>query len=381
MSKEEKKEPAAEESVPDSKTENKKSSMNKAKAIIGGVVVVSLLLYLLSGRFTPSTSQSRVQGYVVGVAPNVAGVVVKVWVQNNHEVKEAQPLFEIDATQYEINLQKAKSDLETARRQVDAGTAAVEAARAGLSSAQANARKAEQDYMRQKRLREEDPGTISLRRLEIAEATLEQAKAGVVSAEAQVQGAIEQKGGENDEDNAKLKSAQSAVATAEKNLADTVVRASTAGVVTDLTADVGSYAGAGAPVLTLISVNDVWVEASFTENNLGHMKAGNKVEILLDSLPGRVFKGEIRSVGLGVGDGKASSPGTLPAVENSRDWLRQAQRFPVSIGFAAEERERVQSQLRIGGQATVIAYTPGHPLLNLLGKIYIRLVSLCSYAY
>ena len=70
-----------------------------------------------------------------------------------------------------------------------------------------------------------------------------------------------------------------------------------------------------------------------TENNLGNVKPGDKVAIVLDVMPGEVLKGRVRSVGSGVGSGKQRQPGTLPTIENSRDWLRQAQRFPVAVEF------------------------------------------------
>lgn len=103
------------------------------------------------------------QGYVVGVAPKVAGVVTQVWVGNNSEVEADQPLFEVNPSQYRIALKKAESDLESARRQVEAGSAGVASARANLEAALANKVKAEKDYHRLKRLHEEDPGTISVR--------------------------------------------------------------------------------------------------------------------------------------------------------------------------------------------------------------------------
>jgi len=362
-------------------SDSPKASVSKGALVVFVIIVLSLVWYLLADRFTPYTSQARIGGYVVGVAPNVAGVVTEVWVKNNQKVDAGQTLFRIDPAQYQIALQKAKSDLATAHRQVDAGSASVESARANLVSARANARKAEQDFSRQQKLRKEDPGTISLRRLEVAEATLEEARARVTSTEAGIRRAIEQMGGEDDADNAIVKSAESAVAKAEQNLADTVVKATSKGIVTDLRADVGRYAGTGSPVLTLVTADDVWINAEFTENNLGHLRAGSQVEILFDALPGRVFDGEVRSVGLGVSDGQSAVAGTLPTIQNDRDWLRQAQRFPVVIGFDVATDDVLRAHLRIGGQASVMGYTEGHGVLNLLGKGYIRLMSLFSYAY
>ena len=91
--------------------------------------------------------------------------------------------------------------------------------------------------------------------------------------------------------------------------------------------------------MTLIAIHDVWISADMTENNLGHIDPGDEAAIVLDVMPGQVLKGRIRSVGGGVGTGQSSPPGTLPTVENNRDWLRQAQRIPVAVEFDAAEIE------------------------------------------
>ncbi len=356
-------------------------AVNKGALAILALILLSLVWYLLADRFTPYTSQARVQGYVVGVAPKVAGAVTRVWAHNNQQVEAGEPLFEVDPSQYEIALNSARSELENAQRQVGAGSAGVESAQAKLRGAQANEQKAEKDYRRLQRLFKEDPGTISVRRLEVSQASLEQARANVTAAEAEVQRAIEQKGGDEEANNSILKAAQNAVDKAELDLSNTVVRASTRGVITDLQAEVGQYAGTGSPVLTLVAIHDVWISAEFTENNLGHLQPGSPVEILFDALPGQVFQGQVRSIGVGVDTGQNQKPGTLPKVQNSRDWLRQSQRFPVIVGFDTDQSADLTQALRVGGQASVIAYTEGHGVLKLLGKSYIRLMSLLSYAY
>ena len=356
-------------------------SVKKGALAIFLVILISLVWYLLADRFTPYTTQARVQGYVVGVAPKVGGLVTQVWITNNQEVEEGQPLFEIDPSQYRIALDKAQSDLQTARNQVDAGSAGVDSARANLRAALANELKAQQDVTRLERLHRGDPGTISVRRLEVSRASLDQAKAQVAAAEATIQQAIESKGGDEEESNAILKSAFAAVEKAKLDLSNTVVRASSRGVVTDLRADAGQYAGTGNPVMTLLAIHDVWINAEFTENNLGHLHAGSPVEILFDVLPGQVFDGEVRSIGLGVSTGQAQPPGTLPTIQNNRDWLRQSQRFPVVIGFDVNQQAALRQQLRVGGQASIMAHTDGHGVLKLLGKVYMRLMSWLSYVY
>lgn len=356
-------------------------AVRRGGKVIAILILFSLVWYLASDRYTPYTTQARVQGYVIGVAPQVSGIVTEVYVKNNERVEADQPIFKIDPSQYEIALAKAQSDYANALNQVAAGDAGVAAARANLLAAEANRDKSQKDTNRLERLYKEDPGTISTRRLEVSRATLEQTKAGVKAAEASIEQAIQAKGGASDGGNSILRVARTGVEKAELDLARTVVKATDRGEITDLRVDVGTFASAGHPVMTLISLADVWVQAEFTENNLGHIKAGSSVEILFDSLPGRVFDGEISNIALGVNAGSPTQPGTLPTIDNDRDWLRQSQRFPVLVHFDLEEDEVLPGQLRIGGQASVIAYGEGAWLTGMIAKLYIRAMSFLSYAY
>ena len=372
-----------EKEAPSTEDEEKKSaesSVRKGSAGVLILILVTLVWYLAADRYTPYTQQARIQGFVVGVAPKVSGLVTSVHVSNNQRVSSGEALFEIDRSSYEIALKRARSDLENTRMQISASAASVETARANLRAAKANEERAEKDAVRQERLYKEDEGTISLRRLEMSRASFEQARAKVTAAESEVQRAIEQMGGEG-ENNAKLKAAESAVEQAELDLANTTVKASTDGVITDLRAEVGQYAAAGNPVMTLIAINDIWIMADFTENNLGHMRVGTPVEVVIDAIPGEVFSGSIRSIGLGISAGQPPPPGTLPTIQNNRDWLRQAQRYPVMIQFEREELERLRENIRIGGQAEAIAYTDESAFTRVIGKLFIRVMSWFSYAY
>ena len=343
-------------------------------------IVVTIIWYLFADRYTPYTQQARIQAYVVPVASEVIGTVRKVNVKNNQIVKAGDILFEIDKTQYEIAVKQAAAELETVRRQMGAGGASIRSAQASLRAAKANELKATQDAERLERLYKEDPGTISVRNLEIARATMVQATSQVAAAIAEVKRATEEQGGSS-EDNAKLRSARSKLEKTKLDFARAEVRALASGLVTDLRIDVGQFAGTGTPVMTLITNNDLWINAEFTENNLSHLKPGSSVEIVLDSAPGKVIKGKVRSIGSGVSSGQATSPGTLPTIENNRDWLRSAQRFPVVVEFNQKAYSQLGNAIRLGGQAEVIAYTEGHYVLNALGYIFIRFMSWLSYAY
>lgn len=350
-----------------------------ASLLVLGLLVGSLLWYFVADRLTPYTAQARVQAFVVPLAAEVPGKVLKVHVRDNDEVQQGAPLFDIDPHQYRIALQKARSDYESVRRSVNASVATVEAARASLQAAKANHLKAEKDAMRQETLYAEDPGAISVRRLEGAQATRVQARSQEKAAEADLRRAQEA-AGESGDDNAQLLSARAAIEKAELDLARTQVLAPVSGRVTDLRIEVGHYAQAGAPVMTLIAIHDLWISAEMTENNLGNIEPGDAVAIVLDVMPGEVLQGHVRSVGSGVSSGEQAQPGTLPTIQNSRDWLRQAQRFPVAVEFDVSQRARLR-QARVGGQASVLVYTGDHPLMNALGAAYIRLMSLLTYLY
>lgn len=351
----------------------------KALKWVVGLIAVSLLWYLLADRFTPYTQQARVQAYVVPVAAEVSGRVTRVLVHNNQEVNAGDVLFEIDGEQYRIAADRARADLESTRRQIGASTAGIDSALASLRAAIANEVKARQDSDRLERLYREDEGTVSLRRLEVARATHEQAQSQVEAARAEVERAREQQGG-NEAENAQLRSAAAALEKAELDLANTRIRARPAGIITDLRTEVGQFAAAGNPVMTLIAIHDVWVSADMTENNLGHLQPGTPVAIALDALPGEVFEGHVRSIGYGVSVGQSTPPGSLPTVQNSRDWLRPAQRFPVVVEFDSDARAQLHN-VRVGGQAEVMAFpSPGNPL-NPLGRVFLRVMSWFSYLY
>lgn len=346
-----------------------KSSPTGRGARVGAIAIAALIagslaLYLVGDRLTPSTSQARLQAFVVPVAAEVAGKVTAVHIRNDDEVQPGRQLFDIDAQPYRIALERARADLESVRSSVQASAAAVDAARASLAVAESGRDLAERDAGRLEGLYREDPGTISVRRLEMAQASREEARSRVRRAQADLRKAQEAAGGGGGE-NSQLRSAVKAVEKAELDLCHTRVLAPVRGVVTDLRTEVGQFTQPGAPVMTLVAMQDLWISADLTENNIGNVRPGNEVAIVLDVLPGEVLKGRVRSIGGGVGSGQTSPPGTLPVVKNSRDWLRQAQRIPVAVQFDPAELPRLKIA-RVGGQADVLVYTGDHPLMNAL---------------
>lgn len=352
--------------------------VRKWTLIILAACVVLMIWYLIADRITPFTSQARVHALVVPIASEISGTVTAIEVENNQFVSAGEVLFRIETDRYQFAVETAEANVQSARQATGVSTANIDAAVASLESALANLLRSEQDATRLARIRDEDPGAVSVRRLELAEATLTMSQAQVRAAEANLEKARQDLGDEGD-DNARIIEAQAALEQAQINLLRTSVLAPDDGLVTDVRVNRGNFAATGAPQMTFIATHNVWVQADFTENNLGNINPGDPVEIVFDSLPGRIVPGQIRSTGFGVAVDSAPL-GSLPTIENNRQWLRDAQRFPAVVDFTLED-QREQLAIRVGSQGSVVVYTGDNWLFNLIAKINIRVNSILTYAF
>ena len=167
------------------------------------------------------------------------------------------------------------------------------------------------------------------------------------------------------------------MANAQLNLEFTTIIAPTVGVIESFDIDLGYYAGAGAPMATLISNSDIWIQADMKENNLSKMKVGNKVKITFDIAPGKIFTGTVRSLGYGVSTADQTNKGSLPKITSKNSWLRDPQRFPVIV--SVDDNDTFSKLYRIGGQADIVVYTGDSFILNSLASLRIRLNSWLSY--
>ena len=352
--------------------------VRKWTLIVIGICGVLIIWHLIADRHTPYTSQARVHALVVPIAAQVAATVTDVFVSNNQFVAEGEELFRIDPGKFQFAVETAEANLQSARQATGASAANINAAEAALGSAAANSTRSEQDVIRMRAIMKEDPGAISVRRLQAAEASYTVAVQQVEGARANLAKAREDFG-EEGEQNVRILQAQAALSQARLDLERTSVRAPTDGLVTDVRVDRGNFAATGAPQMTFLAVHNIWVQADFTENNLGNIEPGAEVEISFDALPGRVFQGRVRSIGYGVAVDTAAL-GALPTIDNNRQWLRDAQRFPVLIDIDNLGSGNIAG-IRVGSQASVMVYTGGSWILNSIAWIYVRVAAVLSYAY
>jgi multidrug resistance efflux pump len=352
-------------------------AMDPARRITLVVLAIVLALFawhLASDRATPYTQFGKVDGYVVPIASQVSGYVSRVDVVLNEIVQEGDTLIEINPRPFQLAVNSARSQLELAGQQVRAGVSAVESAAGQVGVQRARLDRAQRYFNRVEAINQANPGALSQADRDRAQTQLDQAVAGLESAEAELDRAKETLGIAGEE-NPAIKAAVAALERAEFDLENTVILAPGLGVVGDLQLAEGHFASAGQPLATFISAQDVWVRADFRENNLGRMEIGDPAEIVLDVVPGRIFRGQVASVSAGVNTGEQARGG-LPTAETAQGWLRDPQRFPVIIRFEGDESRGFR---RVGGQANVVVYAGANPVLNAVAWARIRVASLLSY--
>jgi multidrug resistance efflux pump len=210
-----------------------------------------------------------------------------------------------------------------------------------------------------------------------ARAVVKQAEAQVDSARAELEKA-KQALGVKGEANPRIRAAIADLKKAQLDLSRTTIVAPSKGGITNLQVEEGYHASAGVPLMTFIEFDNVWIQANMRENNIANIEPGDPVDIALDVAPGKVFKGKVSSVGFAVETNAGGEVGGLATVESKSGWLRDAQRFPVIIIF---DDDRAYGLRRLGGQADVLVYTGKNWIINPLGWLHIRLLSLFSYVY
>jgi multidrug resistance efflux pump len=342
--------------------------------VVVGLGIVIFAYSLIADRLTPYTPQGVVQAFVVGVAPEVAGRVTEVNVEDNQKVLAGEVLFQVDPEPYLIAVERAEADVAAAGQSIGANTAGVSAAQAKVAEAHANLTNVTEQTARTFELVKK--GVFPKAREDQAKAQRDTAKAQARQAEAELKQAQESLGPQG-ADNPQLRAATAALAKAQRDLIQTRVLAPTDGIVTNLQLTLGQFAPAGQPVLTFIDARSYWVVAGFRENSLEHVKGGAPVEIVFDVLPGQIFTGKVESIGWGVDNANDGQMGGLPTIKNQSGWIRDPQRFPVRIEL---DVEGYLPGLRHGSQANVVIYTGDNSIANWLGELWIRLVSVLTYA-
>lgn len=346
--------------------------------IVAVLLLLLLVLQIASDRTGPVTSIGTVEGLVLRISPRVQGELLQVPVSDNQTVEAGELLAEIDPTPFQLAVEAAEAELERAGQSIGVSTAEVAAAQAQLAEAQAVLTNSRAQADRTLELVERD--IMSAAAGDDARAQIASAEAEVATAEANLRRAEEALGPAG-EDNPQLRAAQSELETAQFNLSQTRIVSPTLARVTNLSLGPGETATPGQPILTMIDLQGGWIVAWFRENQLGNIEEGDRAEVVLDVLPGRVSQARVTSFSGGIDTvNQAAPPGGLVSTPPQNTWLAESQRFAVRLDFDPPG-SMPRGILRLGSQATVLVYTEEATWMSPLWQLYIRALAVLSYVY
>jgi len=262
-----------------------------------------------------STDDAYVETTMVSVAPKVSGQIAEVFVTDNQFVKEGDLVAIIDDKDYKVRLAQADATYEKIK--LDQSNA-----KANLKAQESNIELAKKDLDRYTNLYEQ--GAVSKQTLDAAQVKYDSAKAGLTQAQ---QSLFSDSSGKTVAD-ANLMSAKAAKDKAELDLSYTKIYAPQSGTVSSRRVEKGMYVQVGSPLFTLVPER-VWVVANFKENQLRHMKAGQEVDIKVDTYPNHKFKGKVDSIQRASG----AKSSLFPPENAVGSFVKIVQRIPVKIVF------------------------------------------------
>ena len=299
------------------------------------------LLYVFVFSLRETTDDAYVGGNQVSVSSQISGTVTAVLADDTQLVEAGQPLVRLDPTDAEVALAKARSALAGAVRQVRQQTEQASQFDAAISSRRTDLAQAQADLKRRQPLLADKaiaPEEVAHAREAVrnAEDALDQVLRQSAAAHALVDGMPVA-------ENPVVMQAKASFREAWINHERTSIVAPVGGYVAQRAVQVGSRLQPGQPLMTIIPLGDLWIDANFKESQLRNIRIGQPVAIESDIYGGTVdYHGRV--VGLAPGTGAAFA--LLPPQNASGNWIKIVQRVPVRISIDARELE--QHPLRVG---------------------------------
>jgi len=406
--------------APESKPKPRTRLLRLLRPLIGLLLIAgAVVAYRWWGYYSvhESTDDAYVQGTIATVAPRISGRVIEVAVKENEPVQAGELLVKLDPKPFQVAVEEAQAAVDMARAKLQAEQAgvtytrdytgaSVQEARAKLKvlekqlqsldaglreeteqleAAAARWEKADKDLKRLKFLLEK--GVTSQETVDaassvfdVAEAEYKVAKAAIESKKKEIEATREQSHeiqaeisraatGEISERiqthqaalaEAQLEQALAELHRAQLDLSYTEIRSPIDGHVGKKNVEIGNFVTEGAPVLAVIALDDIWIEANFREDQIEKLRIGQPAEIQADTYSDRVFDGKVESISAGTGDAFS----LLPPENATGNWIKVTRRIPVKI--VLNQIPNSASPLRIGMSTTVTVGTGGsggEPLL------------------
>ncbi|MBL8271038.1 MAG: HlyD family efflux transporter periplasmic adaptor subunit [Steroidobacter sp.] len=313
--------------------------------ILAAVVAISAIGYgaywFSVARYYQSTDDAYVASDIVQITSEVSAAVLGVHVDDTQTVALGQVLVELDPADANIAVSAAEAELARTVRQVRALYAQAEQLRAQIRERETDLKKSQNDFARRQALVAD--GAVSGEELAHAQDTISQTRAALQAAQRQLDATLAQIEGTTLEDHPDVLAAAAKLRDASLALRRTTIRSPVAGTVAKRGVQVGQHVNAGAPLLAVVPLDDVWIDANFKEGQLKDVRVGQPVAVHAD-----IYGNDIEYTGkvAGLAAGSGSAFALLPAQNASGNWIKIVQRVPVRIVLDSEQLK--QHPLRVG---------------------------------
>jgi multidrug resistance efflux pump len=344
-------------------------------AVLGGVVMLSTLLLLMNYNH-PYAKDAKEFFISVPIIPVVRGTVISVDAEPNKPLKQGDPLFRIDPQPFQIEVARTKAQLAEAEQQVKQDEASLAAAKARAKQAEADRDRSRQTFERYSQGQQRSAGAFSEQEVENRRQLYFAAEAGLDAAQSELTRAELLFTSEIDGVHTRVAQLQADLEEAQYNLDHSVVRAPTDGMVTQLALRPGMLAVPLPLRPTMVFIPDQRREivGSFWQNSLGRIKEGYEAEVILEAVPGHVFKGKLKTLVPAMSEGDLQSSGNLV----SADSVARSGRVVAVIEL---EEDLNDYGLPRGVQGSAAVYSDHLEHVAVMRRILLRMVGWLNYLF
>lgn len=345
-------------------------------AILGGIALIGSLLLVMNYNH-PYGKYAKEVFITVPIVPAVSGIVVAVTAQPNKPLKQGDKLFQLDRKPFELVVTRVKAQLAEAKQQVNQNKAILSTAKAKVKNAKADRNRTRATFNRYSKGSKKGAGMVfakqeveNRKQLYLAsQATLEAAEAEQLRARLASESEI-------DGVNTRVAQLQAELETALYNLERTTVKAPSDGFVTQVALRPGMLAASFPlrPSMVFVPTQRRTIVASFWQNSLVRMEPGSEAEVILDAVPGHVFKGRLVSLLPAMNEGEVQSGGTLLSANRLAVHGR-------ALGVIELDESFDDYLLPLGVQGKAAVYTGHFSHVAVMRRVLLRMLGWINYAF